>query len=216
MKVRSVEELADRLADDLKARKREMASVKAMIGGARDHEKECLLRAGFVLLYAHLEGFVKMAGTAYLALVRHQGLSYDQLKPNFVAAALKSKLETLGEVGKATVVTTVVRQLIYSAKDKAELVWSGEIDCRHNLTSEVLGEITCLLGLEFARYETRRHFLDDSLLFNRNGIAHGQLVKIDEATFRDAHDKVAQLLELFRADIENAAATEAFREASTI
>lgn len=211
MKVRTAEELTERLAEDLKQRKREIAAMKSMISMARPHEKDCLLRAGMVLLYAHFEGFVKTAGTAYLTLVKHKGLSYNELTPNFVAAALKTKLENLGEVKKATVVTSVIRQLQDGANDAAMIEWSGAIDCRDNLDSDVLDEITCLLGLAFGPYETKGHFINESLLKKRNGIAHGELVRVDEDTFGRAHDGVVALLEQFRNDIENAAVTESFR-----
>jgi MAE_28990/MAE_18760-like HEPN len=117
----------------------------------------------------------------------------------------------LGEVKKATVVTEVIRQLLKGGSEKAEINWAGEVDCRNNLSSEVLNEITCLLGLTFTKYETRSHFLDNSLLFNRNGIAHGELLPIDEDTFMAAHEAVVSLIEQFRTDIENAAVTERYR-----
>jgi hypothetical protein len=211
MKVRSAEELTDLLADDLKARKREIFNMTAAVARARGHERAWLMRAGYTLLYAHLEGFIRTAGTAYLVFVRHQRHKFKELKPNFVAAALKTKIELFAEVKKSSVLTQVVKQLFETADEIAEFEWSGEIDCRSNLSSEVLNEITYLLGIDFAKYETRRQILDNSLLFNRNGIAHGELLQIDEASFAEARTFVVDLLDDFRTDIENAAVTRAFK-----
>lgn len=211
MKVRSVEELTEFLAIDLKSRKRELSSFKFAVAAARDHEKNVLLRSGIVMLYAHFEGFVRHAGTAYLSYVKSQRLSYGELSPNFVAASLKSKLEIIGAVNKATVLTSIIESLIHKVDDIAPFEWAGEVDCRNNLTSEVLYEITCLLGISFAGYVTRRHFLDQSLLSNRNSIAHGELLQIDESEFLKAHDFVVDMLEQFRTDIENAASLQAYR-----
>ena len=211
MKVRSTEELIDVLANDLKARKREIFNLKAATARARDHEKRWLLRAGYMLLYSHFEGFVRTAGTAYLLFVRHQRLSYSELSLNFVAAALKTKLEALGQVSKASIVTAVTNELYQGGNSAAEFHWAGELDCRSNLNSEVLVEITTLLGITFSKYETKRHFLDESLLFNRNGIAHGEMVEIDERDFDAAYDLVIGIIEDFRSGIENAAVTQAFR-----
>ena len=211
MKVRSLNELTDTLSDDLVRRKREMSSIKLLIDEARPHEQHGLRRAAFAMLYAHWEGFIRLAGTAYLGFVGHKGLRFADLKPNFTAASLKSKLQDLGEISKATIVTATVQQLIYNQNDIASFGWAGEVDCRSNLNSEVLAEITCLLGIPFSNYEMRGQFLDNTLLANRNDIAHGRMVQVEANDFLTAHETVLNLIEQFRTDIENAAAAETYR-----
>jgi MAE_28990/MAE_18760-like HEPN len=211
MNVRTVEELTDTLAKDLKSRKREITALKFAIDASRDHAKGGLLRAGFAMLYAHFEGFVRLAGTAYLGFVANRGLQYRQLNTNFVAVSLKSKLQDMREVGKATVITQIIQQLLDAPHDTASFGWGGEVDCRSNLNSEVLGEIACLLGISFSAYELKRQFLDQSLLPKRNDIAHGRLIKVDEGDFMEAHRAVLELIEQFRTDIENAAVTKAYQ-----
>lgn len=210
IKVRSTTELTDALAKELTPRKRELTAIKLAMLSARDHQKKILLRAGFVMIYAHFEGFVRFASTAYVAYVSHQNLGYADLKPNFVGVGLKSQLQDLGIIEKASVVRTTVEKFIYGMKDTAAFTWTGEMDSRNNLNRDVLREIFALTGLDSSWYETKWAFIDEILLANRNDIAHGRMTTLDESVYIRAHDKTIELLEHFRTDVENAAVTKAF------
>lgn len=209
--IRSLNELDDYLSKDLAPRKQELTTFKLKMSAARDHEKKALLRAGFVMIYAHFEGFIRAASTAYIGYVSHQGLSFSLLKSNFVAIGLKSELQELGQIQKASVVGATVRRFLSGMNDTAPFSWNGEVDARSNLKSEILVEIFALTGLDPAWYETKWPFVDQILVENRNNIAHGRHFRPDEAEYLQAHTQTIEILERFRTDVQNAAATSLFR-----
>jgi hypothetical protein len=210
MKVRTIEELSDFLAEELARRRREISALHVTLKAARVHESEVLRRAGFLMLYCHWEGFVKAAGAAYINYVNYLRLPCNRLSTNFTAMALKSRLEALGETRKASVVTTFLSEFSQRCADVQEFVWHGEIDTRSNLSSDVLREIACLLGLDYSSYATKEQFLDREFLAVRNQIAHGDHAAIDGRTYEQAQRIVLGLLEAFRTDIENAAAQKSY------
>jgi hypothetical protein len=94
MKIRTLEHLNQRLTDDLIWRKKEISDLKSLIESKNfsTSKHNAILRSGVTLLYAHWEGYIKTAATSYLEFVARQQLIYDRLAINFVAIAMKFKL----------------------------------------------------------------------------------------------------------------------------
>jgi MAE_28990/MAE_18760-like HEPN len=107
MKVRSVEQLDDLLAEDLAWRKRELTTLEFAIRRARTHEMAPLTRSGIALLYAHWEGYIKGSATLYLAFVASKRLRLEELSSHILAVALRSKLRTLEGASKQPSTTSV-------------------------------------------------------------------------------------------------------------
>lgn len=211
MRVRSLTELAQFLDDDLSWRKRELTTLKFMLGRHRGHETVLLLRAAVCVLYAHWEGFVKAAATTYVSFVATRGLRYRDLAPNFVALGLRSEISLAGQSDRPTVHTELTRKLILGLSEPANIDWEHSINTRSNLNTRTLQDILCILGLDDDHYTLKKQLLDQRLLENRNRVAHGQRVEIEIDEYYALHDEVIQLLQNFRSDVENAAATGAFR-----
>ena len=76
MSVRTLEQLYDFLSGELAWRTKELVTLKALVEQTSPsrERRRVLLRAGVALLYAHWEGFVKRAGSAYLEFVDLQRL----------------------------------------------------------------------------------------------------------------------------------------------
>lgn len=95
-KIRTSNDLSDRLSEDLAWRKIELSAIKGLIE-RRDFElrkNKVLTRSGIAMLYAHWEGYIKYAATAYLEFVSMQrNLRYCDLTDNFIAIAMKSRLD---------------------------------------------------------------------------------------------------------------------------
>ncbi len=95
MKIRTVEELQERIDEDFAWRRKELTYLENNIKSSKPHNIKTDLRAGIVLLYAHWEGFIKSAAENYLTFVASKKLNYDELSHCFVALALLKEKLTL-------------------------------------------------------------------------------------------------------------------------
>ncbi|MFM6308188.1 MAG: MAE_28990/MAE_18760 family HEPN-like nuclease, partial [Dolichospermum sp.] len=99
MKIRTLEQLSDKLAQELAWRKKELSILKSLIDSKSSEtaKRNALLRSGITMLYAHWEGFVKVSANSYVEFVAMQKLSYNQLANNFIALAMKDQLDQAKE-----------------------------------------------------------------------------------------------------------------------
>jgi len=214
MKIRTTEQLSDRLAADLAWRKKELAEIKSLVEtrNVSDQRHRALVRSSVCILYSHWEGFVKLAANAYLDYVRFQRLSYQELSSNFLALAMKEKLKESKETNKPSVYIPVCEFFI-SELNQRSILPKEAISTASNLSSEILKEITAVLGLDFSPYSTKANLIDEKLLKTRNEIAHGEYLVFDREEYIEVHQKIIEMLDLFRTQIENAAIQEQFKSA---
>ena len=85
--MRDLNQLTEYLDDELAWRKKELTTLKFRLDRCRTHERGVLTRAALCLLYAHWEGFVRVAATCYLDYIVRQGVHLGKITPNFVALA---------------------------------------------------------------------------------------------------------------------------------
>jgi hypothetical protein len=216
MKIRTAEQLSDKLAKDLAWRKMELAAIKSLVEAKRKSPQEhhVLLRSAVCILYAHWEGFVKLAANAYLEYVRNKKLTYQELSSNFLALAMKEKLKEAKETHKPSLYIPVCDFFRAELNQRCSLP-KNAISTGSNLSSEVLEEITLQLGLDFSLYSTKKKLIDEKLLKTRNGIAHGgYLEAFDQDEYVELHPEVIGMLDMFRDLIENAVIQESFRQNS--
>lgn len=210
MKIRTAEALVDFLDAQLSWRKKELAIVLSLITSSKTSDiiREVLIRSGIPILYAHWEGFVKISATHYVEFVVRQGLSYGEVKPNFVALAMKKQLASASETNKIEAMNRVADFFIKNLGDKYDMPWMLSINTKSNLSSEVLAEVISSVGLDFSFYETKKHLLDKRLLDARNNIAHGKQLLIDKEDYLEMHAEVISMLDSFSTQIQNAAVTK--------
>ena len=211
MTIRSLDQLVRALDEDLAWRKRELTTLKFMLRTPRDHQRYLLLRAAICLLYAHWEGFVRAAATSYVSFVATRGLRYRNLTPNFVALGLRPEIQRAGQSNSPTIHTELTTRLMSDLSERAAIDWQLSVNTRSNLNADTLKEILVLLGLEGQDYLLKGPLLDRRLIANRNRVAHGTRIDIEPEDYDSLHTEVIELVERFRTDIENAAATEKFR-----
>jgi hypothetical protein len=85
------------------------------------------------------------------------------------------------------------------------------VSAESNLNSEVLKNILEEIGLVCEpTYALKFTLIDGSLLKNRNDIAHGDEVEVDDPTYTQLHGLVVELLNLTTTAIENAAAQKTY------
>ena len=120
MRIRTLENLNQRLTDDFVWRRKELTYLNDLIDTRTflADKQTMLLRAGITLLYAHWEGYIKTVATSYLEFVAMQKLMYDELAINFVAVAMKAKLKDATETNKATIFTEVARFMLTQSNSR--------------------------------------------------------------------------------------------------
>lgn len=214
-KIRTFAHLQQKLDDELAWRRKELTIIKSLIPSKKSSSKvpateieNCHVRSGIALLYAHWEGFVKVAGNFYLEYISSKGLRYEELTNNFVAMAAKKHLNDFGSSNKVTDHIRVADFFLSGLGEKCNNF--AEIETKSNLSAPVLKEILSALGLDYRGYEMRANLIE-ALRNNRNNIAHGKFSEIDVTTFLEYHEKITELMELFANQISNAASTEAYK-----
>lgn len=210
MRVRNLAQLREFLDEELAWRKRELRTLEHMLENARPHEKAFLLRAAVCLLYAHWEGFVRAAATAYASFVAAQGLRYRDLTPNFVALGLRSEIRSAADSNRLTDLTGVAEKMIRGLDERARIDWENSVPAG-NLNSARFAQILCLIGRDDDDYASKNQLLDRELLGKRNLVAHGIRIEIDADDYANLHAEIIHLVDRFRDDLENAAALGVFR-----
>ena len=205
-KIRTPNDLSDRLSEDLAWRKIELSAIKGLIE-RRDFElrkNKVLTRSGIAILYAHWEGYIKYAATAYLEFVSMQrNLKYCDLTDNFIAIAMKSRLDEAASTKQATIHNEVIKFLVESMEERIKIPKEGVITTASNLSSDVLRQILALLGIDYQPYEMKQVLIDEKLLAKRNQIAHGEFLDVDIDSYRELHKEIIDMMDLFRDQIEN-------------
>lgn len=212
MKIRTIEQLSQKLDDEIIWRKKELAAVKALIDNKQysQGKKKALLRSGVTLLYAHWEGFIKVAANSYLEFVARQHLPYNQLTTNFIALAMKDKLEEAKETNKARVYNKVAAFFMTGLTQRSSIKYENKISTS-NLSSSIFREIICMLGLDYSVFESKEVLIDTKLLEKRNNIAHGNYLDLNEEDYDELHSNIIAMMESFRNQIDNCASREQFR-----
>jgi MAE_28990/MAE_18760-like HEPN len=214
-KIRTLEELSQVLADDLIWRKKELSDLSSLIENKSfaPSKHNAVLRSGIALLYAHWEGYIKNAATYYLEYVSRQKLTYEELSINFVAIAMKTKLNEATETNKATIFTEVTKFLLTQGNSCSFTPYK-DIISTSNLSSSILHEIVCVLGLDYSFYQSKQVIIDEQLRGRRNTIAHGEslpYLSLDREAYRELQGQILGMMEDFRTQVENHAAQELYR-----
>ena len=204
-------QLQDFLDAELSWRVKEISALKTAVKSATLISEQTLVRASVALLYAHWEGFIKSAATAYVSYVNNQGLSYSELKTCFVVLGFKKTLHDVQQSKQSDLNTTLVDFLRDGLGGKSKLKIDTAINTDSNLSASVFENILQAVGFATAPYEAKANLIDESLLKRRNTIAHGEYIDVAKDDWAKLADEVLQMLRQFKTDIENAMALSAFK-----
>jgi hypothetical protein len=212
MKIRTVEQLYDALADELVWRKKEITSLKFLTQNAvsAPDREAALIRASVTMLYAHWEGFVRAAALLYVELVAFQRLRNGELARQFLTLSVRKLLRAADQTDRIKAHLDVTDFFLNNLNDRSALPYKDAIRTEANLSSRVLKEITDTLGLDYAPYETKKHLIDEGLLDRRNTIAHGESLEITVAEYLELATHVVELLDTFLNQVTNAAALKRY------
>lgn len=215
MKIRTSEQLADTLANDLIWRKKELTSYRsAMVPRVSSERRDALLRGALALLYAHWEGYTKLAANAYLEYIASQRLRNEELAPAILSIAIRPLLRAASESNRIGPHRDVVEFLLTRMAERSAVPYRDAITTRANLSSRVLREILETLGLDYSPFESKATLLDEGLLERRNTIAHGEFLILTVDRYLELHSEVLGMMEELTTQITNAAATGSYRRAA--
>ncbi len=211
MRVRSKEELVDRLSEMSQPRKRELITLDQFVKHGREHEREIARRSAIVFSYAHWEGFVKDAAIAYVEYVAFRSPLFGTLTANFQAIVCRTYLTIASQATRRiTPHLNVVHQFTNYHMSNVRIDSKAAIDTESNLNAEVFENICQTLGIDYsAHWSKYGHFIDD-LVEQRCAIAHGELLRPQENYVQEVLDFVLQAISWFTTDVENAVLMNAY------
>ena len=213
MKIRTVDQFLDKVSAERVWRIREISSLRSQCYayGLPEHAAKALRRSFIPIAYAHWEGFDKKTANYYLEFVSMQGLRLGELNSAFMSLYLWKECATSLSRGKASSLMDVCDVLMTRNAQQVRIHYKDVISANSNLDSKTLSEICSTLGLSFGVFETKALFIDAKLVGQRNHIAHGESQEVLKSDMEDIKNEVVLLIDLFRAEIENAAASNSFK-----
>ncbi len=170
-----------------------------------------MIRAGVPLAYAHWEGFIKNGTELLLNFVSHQDLNNNDLTDVFFAHSVKAHINQIVASSRATTVTEAAAFVRDSKEKKAVIRHKSYVDTESNLSSAVFEQIARSIGIETSRYEVMYRYIDETIVHNRNQIAHGENLQLSISDFHSLIDRVADLLHMYKTDLENLVIASSFR-----
>lgn len=209
--IRTLDDLSEKLSNQLAWRKKELSALKNLIQSTniQSHHKNVIIRSAITMIYAHWEGYLKLAGRYYLEYVAAQRLKNSELSKNLLALSLAGS-STLFVSSKKHSTFKSVLDFFDDLEKRAIIPYKTAIDTESNLSSSVLKEITWCLSIPYNNFEIKAKLIDEKMLAKRNSIAHGENLDVDENDAIILRNEILNLMIEFKTQIENCAATKAF------
>jgi hypothetical protein len=175
MKIRTTENLLDRVDQDFAWRKKELATLKLVIDryAFKPRLLNTALRAGITLLYAHWEGFLKTSSEFYLEYVSNQGVTNNQLADNILALAARKPINDMAASPRVDQALALVDFFRRKMAHPADVPHKDIIKTKANLSSGILRDISSTVGVNYALFETKATLIDERLVYKRNRRAWG-------------------------------------------
>ena len=220
MSTYSIEKLQSKLDKNLAARKRELTIIKTQVTSAENLILNTFIRIGIVMLYAHWEGFIKIAAREYLCYLNHLHISRNTMKDNFHTLAIKPTIRDCSQSLKTEKYYEILNEvinnssMIFNVNQMDKLI----VNTESNLSYSVLQDILFNLGLEKNKYELKANYIKEELLDKRNAIAHGELLEMTteesiedrKQSFYSLCTDIIKLMETFKEQILDAATQQLY------
>jgi hypothetical protein len=205
MKIKTVRQLGDALSDELTWRKMEIVALRMQADKKDDFSQRAILRAGVAILYSHWEGFVKVSTEFLLNFVSNQKLRNEELSDIYAIHSFKSRLATLAITKNAPCAVESFRFIVEEMQSVSNINCKNYVGTESNLSSEVFDRIAKSVGVDVTRYMHLYPFIDESIVSKRNCIAHGEYMLINFDEYKAISDRVFELINNYKTDLENIA-----------
>lgn len=217
MTLRTIADLSTFLRSDLAWRRKENSVFHSIVRTSEAAKKQALLRGAVAVLYAHWEGFVKTSCRAYLEYVRIRRLNHSELAAPFLCLAARRRLGNLDPTSKRLDNYVDLCEWFLEEWDrKAWLPNADAVISTSNLNSDILKSMFRGLGLNYhSDFQIAEKPIIDSLVDLRNHLAHGEWRTVGYPEYEQYYSEIGKLMEQVCAQVETAAATNAYRRAET-
>ena len=179
---------AAELEEDQRIRQEELAFLENLCGNLSEPEQDRMRRSMLLMLYAHFEGFAKIAFTVYCRHINEAKVRCREVQPELATTALKDvflavrtadnaenflpkKLKKLGDLRFLAVERTLVKRA-FTLGHRVVQIPDKYVDTESNLQPVVLRKNLYRLGLPYDMFDTHEPTVGE-LLGRRNGITHG-------------------------------------------
>jgi len=183
----------DIISQDLDWREREIASMRILLSGAglTNSQRSALLRAGWAMLYAHYEGFIKNTLTVFYDEAAKAAGKCEHLPSSTRAFALRDTLRYLKNLPCDDMLNKIEN---FQVDHLASNPQFPDVDTKSNLWPDVLIDLLKTADLNTSIAEKNEAKLR-TLVSRRNSIAHGEKSFINEVSyFRGFEEAVYEVL----------------------
>lgn len=202
-------DLANKIDDEFSWRRKELTLIKSKIPTEINSWQSAMIRTSIPILYAHWEGFIKLAMSYYLEFVSNKYLKHNELNSKFIALSLQNKIGELNINSFGTKVKTI--DFLFSEFSKrSNIPKKNIINTKSNLSFDVLKEILFILDLDDKHFDSQKDLID-SLVDVRNHIAHGEYKLMDYKTCLEFFVDIISLMEYVKTVIENNALLQKYK-----
>ena len=212
MKIRTQSNFLNALNDEFLWRHKELLDFRFYARTTNSIFSKTLIRAGVPLAYAHWEGFVKNGTELLLNFVSHQGLKNIELADVYYVNSIKNNLTTLQTAHRSVAAISAACLIRDSHEALAKISHKNFVDTSSNLSSDVFEQLASSIGISTAAYLHLYPYIDESIVNQRNKIAHGEYLQLDLANFHALTDRVSDLLRMYKTDLENKVIDGSFRK----
>jgi hypothetical protein len=196
MKIRSTENLLDRIDDDIARRKKEIITLKNMLITARKASKDILAKSLVLIAYSHWEGFVKTSTTYFLVFLKTLAVSRDKLSTKLRSTISYWAIRKEGQNNIKDSISLMC-SLIEKPQERRNIYIDDIVDTKSNLNDDVLERIALSIGLDVNSFRPKYPFINAVLLDNRNHLAHGDYRDVDEDNAKQIADQVITLMDMY-------------------
>lgn len=211
MKIRTAAQFIRAIGDEFAWRHKELLDIRLLTRTTNLVNQRVLIRAGVPLAYAHWEGFIKASSELLLNFVSNQGLQNKDLADPYFSHSVKTHVVSVLQSARASAVTDAACFVRDAAEKKAEIRHKNYVDTESNLSSDVFEQIAQSLGVDLDRYRHLFPYIDETIVNNRNKIAHGEFIQLTVTDFHALVDRVSDLVCMYKTDLENIVVTDKFK-----
>ncbi|WP_338762968.1 MAE_28990/MAE_18760 family HEPN-like nuclease [Bernardetia sp. ABR2-2B] len=223
---RTLEMFSDNLDEELNWRRKELTILYDKLPKQKNSEQPALLRANYVMLYAHWEGFTKAIFQHYIDYVKLRKLTLKELKPCFIARIIRPK--GANEKGVYQEVSKI--EFLINGLENRAYITDTNVSTKSNLRFGVFVDILAEVGLTIQNIEPierrERNFSTnerristeiveneiDKLVDVRNEVAHGKYLLVSYESFIYVREITMTLMENVKNKLYQAALQEKYKK----